>query len=82
MREIDWIKGQTKTAYRIDLPKGYHLEGYVAQHDSGNVTVNQSVSLTWGSFNLNTMQIKGIKDSGNLAFMDKLNKILQWELEA
>lgn len=78
----DWIKGQTKRLYDIALPKGYHLEGYATQHESNEVTVNQSVSMIWGIFNLASMQIKPPKELGNINFMDKLNHVLQWERKA
>ena len=45
----DWVKGQSYTAFRFGLPKGYTINVHIRQHQSGKVTVYQGVSKLIGS---------------------------------
>jgi len=72
MKENDWVKGQSFTALRFGLPRGYTININVRQHQSGKVSVYQGVSKFIGSVD----DLFG----GNLdlepGFMDALNKYL------
>lgn len=78
---IDWVKGIPYTVFKLPLNCGYVIELDVSQHQSGKVTINQSVSLTIGFFSLKPTELK-LGHLGNLRFMDKLNKVLRKEIEA
>jgi len=82
MKTVDWIVGQSKTVYQVALPNQVSLEGYVAQHESGKVTVNQSVSMIWGTFSLSNLAIKPNKKAISLRIFDRLNNLLKFERQA
>ena len=69
---VDWVKGRSFDAHRLELGSGYAINVNIRQHQSGKVTVYQGVSKFIGTF----------EDfvNGNLdldtSFMDKLNKVL------
>jgi hypothetical protein len=76
----DFYKGNPYSAFTVKLPKAYSLEIQVAEHQSGKVTVRQSVSHIVGFFNLRKMNIESVLcDSFGTEMMDKLNRVLQKE---
>ena len=74
----DFYKGQPYSVFTVKLPKAYNLEIQVAEHQSGKVTVRQSVSHIVGFFNLRTFKIS-LDEDRFPNFMDKLNRVLQKE---
>ena len=77
----DFYKGQPFVAFTVKFPKAYSLEIQVAQHQSGKVTVRQSVSHIIGFFNLRKMNFESVLcDSFGAEMMDKLNGVLQKEV--
>jgi len=78
----DWYRGNAFYGFRLKLPKGYAIEVTVAQHQSGKVTVRQSVSKTIGFFNLRKMKIQSVlRDPFDTKMMDKLNRFIKTEKE-
>lgn len=75
----DFYKGNPYSAFTVKLPKAYSLEIQVAEHQSGKVTVRQSISHIIGFFNLRTFKISLAEDTFP-NFMDKLNRVLQKEV--
>jgi hypothetical protein len=76
----DFYKGNPYSAFTVKLPKAYNLEIQVAEHQSGKVTVRQSVSHIIGFFNLRKMNVESVLcDSFGAEMMDKLNRVLQKE---
>jgi hypothetical protein len=79
-KTLDFYKGHSYSAFTVKLPKGYSLDIRVAEHQSGKVSVHQSVSKTIGFFNLRKMTIESPwRDPFDTKMMDKLNKILRRE---
>ena len=70
----DWIKGFPYTALDLRMPRGYGLHVSIRQHQSGKVTVRQSITKTIGHLDLRSF--KTSKLDFDTSFMDKLNKVL------
>jgi len=77
MKRVDWITGFPFLAYTIKLPKGYRINITVSQHQSGKVTVNQTVSKLIGVFNPETLKLEGL--NLDTTFLDKLYKFVKFK---
>ena len=69
---VDWVKGHSFQAHRLDLGSGYAININIRQHQSGKVTVYQGVSKVIGTFE----DLFGGTLDLDTSFMDKLNKVL------
>ena len=77
VKEVDWIKGIHHTLFSFQLPRGFHLDFWTAQHESGKVTVQQSVSLSMGFVDFSNLTMVINESAGSMKMMDKLNNKLK-----
>jgi hypothetical protein len=80
-KEVDWIKGIHHTLFSFKLPRGFHLDFWTAQHESGKVTVQQSISLSMGFVDFSNLTTVIDESHGSIKMMDKLNNQLKSTIE-
>jgi len=76
MKQIDWIQAYFEL-YRINLPQGYTIHIQTAQHESGKVTIYQTVSMLAATLD----QLLRGKINLPSQFYKKINKIFRMEIK-